>query len=307
VNLIVAEEPGELSREEIQRVLTPGGAAYLGSGSGAEIIRKPVPPGIDEWTHCLHDPSNNAVAHDTVVGPPKRLQWLGTPRWSRHHDRMASMSAMASTGEILWTAPHAQSGYKSPEDLLVVDGLVWSAPTTSGRDTGNLTGRDPRTVEVKIEFPPNVSTYWFHHRCYIAKATDNYIMPSRTGVEFVDFRNQDWLINHWVRGGCLYGIMPANGLIYAPPHNCACYPEAKLYGLNALAAKSDWQPPIEVEDESRLTTGPAFDAPQTSRRVSPTDWPPSVRTTPAAERLPRKCPPHSAPRGQPISAGGSAA
>jgi hypothetical protein len=32
--------------------------------------------------------------------------------------------------------------------------------------------------------------------------------------------------------------MPANGLIYAPPHPCACYPEAKLYGFVALAAGS---------------------------------------------------------------------
>ena len=29
--------------------------------------------------------------------------------------------------------------------------------------------------------------------------------------------------------------MPCNGLIYAAPHNCACYPEAKLSGFNALA------------------------------------------------------------------------
>ena len=35
-------------------------------------------------------------------------------------------------------------------------------------------------------FPPNVDTYWFHHRCYIAKATDNFLMPSRTGIEFID-------------------------------------------------------------------------------------------------------------------------
>ena len=30
------------------------------------------------------------------VGPPRRLKWFGSPRWSRHHDRMASMSALVS-------------------------------------------------------------------------------------------------------------------------------------------------------------------------------------------------------------------
>ena len=65
-------------------------------------------------------------------------------------------------------------------------GLVWAAPTTSGRDSGIWTGRDLLTGAVKSEFPPDVDTYWFHHRCYIAKATDRFIMPSRTGIEFVD-------------------------------------------------------------------------------------------------------------------------
>ena len=114
--------------------------------------------------------------------------------------------------------------------------MVWSAPTTSGRDSGVFTGRDLRTGKVMVEIPPNVDTYWFHHRCYIAKATDNFLMPSRTGIEFIDPETKNWDINHWVRGGCLYGVMPANGLTYAPPHNCACYPEAKLFGFNALAS-----------------------------------------------------------------------
>jgi outer membrane protein assembly factor BamB len=116
------------------------------------------------------------------------------------------------------------------------------------------------TGEVKNEFPPNVDTYWFHHRCYIAKATDKYLIPSRTGIEFVDHANQDWDINHWVRGGCLYGVMPCNGLLYAPPHNCACYPEAKLFGMNALApATASRELPKEVSDGGRLELGPAYD------------------------------------------------
>ena len=143
----------------------------------------------------------------------------------------------AASGKELWNRRTIPPATKSPQDLLVVGGLVWSAPLTSGQDSGIFTGRDPLTGEVKKEFPPDVETYWFHHRCYIAKATERFLMPSRTGIEFVDPTKEHWDINHWVRGGCLYGVMPANGLTYAPPHNCACYPEAKLYGFNALAAK----------------------------------------------------------------------
>ena len=124
------------------------------------------------------------------------------------------ISVTKENGQKLWDSVHPNSGYQSPQDLLVMDGLVWVAPTTSGKDTGVYTGRDPKTGEIKKEFAPDVDTYWFHHRCYIAKATDNFLIPSRTGTEFVSPDTKHWDINHWVRGGCLYGVMPCNGLTY---------------------------------------------------------------------------------------------
>ncbi|MCA9270621.1 MAG: class I SAM-dependent methyltransferase, partial [Planctomycetales bacterium] len=95
VNLVVLED-AKIPLKEALRVLTPGGVAYVHRGDAWEKTAKPWPKNIDEWTHYLHGPDGNAVAHDTVVGPPKHMQWLGSPRWSRHHDRMASMSAMVS-------------------------------------------------------------------------------------------------------------------------------------------------------------------------------------------------------------------
>lgn len=512
VNLLVAEKLADVPLSEVMRVLTPNGTAYLKTGDDWSVKKKPRPADIDEWTHYLHDASGNAVAHDDQVGPPRHLQWLGSPRWSRHHDRMASMSAMvssggrifyimdegsrisiqmpsrwkliardafngtvlwkrdiptwhshlwplksgptqlarrliatqdtvyvtlgirepltaidAATGEILdtygetkpteevvyeggtlfalvnpgesdltrygpklntgdqgrvarehrwnekvrrivavqpngdvlwkhdsvvvpltlaanaervffhdgrklicldrntgesvwtsvpvdrrqritfnfgpklvvyddvvlfaggdrkmrgldiatgkqlWEAPHAQSGYQSPEDLLVAGGLVWNAPTTKTQDTGVFTGRDPHTGEAKVEFPPDVETYWFHHRCYITKATDKFLLPSRTGIEFVDTSTKHWDINHWVRGGCLYGVMPCNGLVYAPPHNCACYPEAKLYGLNALAPASESRlVSAESKDKDRFERGPAFASEMLTEADSTNEWP----------------------------------
>ncbi len=170
------------------------------------------------------------------------------------------MTAVAAdTGETLWTGEHHRGGHNSPEDLLVVGGLVWSAAIAGGNDSGVWTGRDVKTGEVKNEFYPDVDTYWFHHRCYRAKATHQYLLPSRTGIEFVDFNRQTWEIHHWVRGACLYGIMPCNGLIYAPQHPCACYPEAKLDGFNALApAAAGPRIPEAAAGEERLERGPAY-------------------------------------------------
>ncbi|MCA9062922.1 MAG: PQQ-binding-like beta-propeller repeat protein, partial [Planctomycetaceae bacterium] len=188
--------------------------------------------------------------------------------------RMFSIDA--ASGKNLWDATHPNSGYQSPQDLMVIDGLVWCAPTTSGKDSGVYTGRDPRTGEVRKEFAPDVDTYWFHHRCYIAKATDNFIIPSRTGVEFVDYKKEHWDIHHWVRGGCLYGVMPCNGLTYTPPHDCACYPEAKLYGFNALAPMAPTRPiPAEVPEAGRLQKGPAYGKSLVSHAAESghDDWP----------------------------------
>jgi len=503
VNLVVSEDLGDVAMAEVMRVLAPNGVAYVKNGGKWTKTVKPRPKEIDEWTHYLYDATGNAVSHDSVVGPPRHLQWVGSPRWARHHDHMASMSALvatggrifyifdegatgsiqlpprwfliardafngailwkrpipewythrwplksghaqlprrllavgdrvyvtlgldaplsvldaatgqtirtyegskiteeviasegvlflvvkdspttfnqyrptgtycwdetahanrnwawdekkrqvaavqadtgkvlwkkhhpvapltlaadprcvyfhdgdkvvcldrktgrrvwasdpvarrspiptcfgptlvlygdvvlfsggnrsmtalaAQTGKTLWTAKHPRSGHQSPEDLLVVGGLAWAGAIATGRDSGLFTGRDLRTGEVASQFPPDVKIYWFHHRCYRSKATDRYLLPSRTGIEFIDFRNKHWITNHWVRGGCLYGIMPCNGLVYAPPHACACYIQGKLFGFNALApASASRQVPREVPDDGRLERGPAYAEP----------------------------------------------
>lgn len=507
-NLVVAEEDSEGVAGEAMRVLAPLGVLMTRKGADWEKRTKAWSEGIDEWSHYLHDADNNAVAHDTRVGPPRSLQWIGSPRWARHHDRLASMSALvtaggrlfyifdegptasvvlpskwaliardafngvvlwkkpieewqtrlwplksgpaqlprrlvatadtvfatlgidvpvtaldaatgetlrsyegtkgaeeilfsegelfvlvdaspnlakyadaakvndpwwagetktvmaleaasgetlwrheagvvpltltvddrrvlfhdgtrvvcldrrdgnvlwesepvgvvervmsffaptllvqdgvvlfaggeesglvkstggatksdtltaldASSGAVLWTAEHPPSGYSSPEDLFVIGGTVWFAGTSNGGLPGALTGLDLRTGEVKSSYEAaDVETYWFHHRCYRGKATDRYLMVSRTGIEFIDPTTGHWDINHWVRGGCMYGIMPANGLLYAPAHACACYPESKLFGFAALGAEAP-SPPQRVSDQPRLERGPAYSGPET--------------------------------------------
>jgi outer membrane protein assembly factor BamB len=165
----------------------------------------------------------------------------------------------AKDGTLLWEAPHYPAGHAgSPEDLMVIDGLVWCGRIAGGSHSGVFTGRDPKTGQVKREFTPNVDTYWFHHRCYRAKATDEYFLASRTGIEFVDIRRESWETHHWVRGACTYGIIPCNGLIYAPPHPCACYLDSKLSGFCALAPSSQRTLGGAASSERRLLKGPAF-------------------------------------------------
>jgi outer membrane protein assembly factor BamB len=514
VNLLVIEDAAAVSKEEIDRVLTPLGVAMVKKNGGWEKITKAWPKDMDEWTHYAYDSKGNPTSKDMLVGPPSRMQWVGNPRWSRHHDRMSSVSAKVSaggrifyiidegsrisilmpakfvliardafngtvlwkkpipqwsthlwplksgptqltrrlvavgdkvyvtmgitdpiscldgatgkeirvydqtkgaeeiilrngtlfalvnkeawrlnqefavkaqsdqkrvetefnwdgkprhlqaieaesgktlweqedriapvtlaiddkrvvyyngdgiaardvktgevkfttdptkrralyefnfaprillhndviiyaggdgamkgmnadTGKDMWTAPHEKSGYRSLEDVVVAQGLVWNAGVMNGNQSGEYRGFDPLTGEKKKSFFPDVpeGTYWFHHRCYMGKATEKYIIPSRTGIEYVDMDKQHWDLNHWVRGACLYGVMPANGLTYAGPHNCACYPEAKLDGMAAMASKPMYPIPANTPDDQRLVKGPAYADAIDEVEADVGDWP----------------------------------
>ncbi len=102
VNLVVCEDPGKVSVGEIMRVLCPQGVAYVKDGDGWKQTVKPRPQDIDEWTHFLYGPDNNAVSHDTVVDVPRRLQWMGKPKFARAHEQAASLGACVTTGGRLF-------------------------------------------------------------------------------------------------------------------------------------------------------------------------------------------------------------
>ena len=70
INLIVADDLGELPVHEVMRVLAPEGVALIG---GKKIV-KSRPKEIDEWQQHHHGADNNAVARDSVVGPPRHCQ-----------------------------------------------------------------------------------------------------------------------------------------------------------------------------------------------------------------------------------------
>lgn len=514
VNLIIAEDAKKLQEDEILRALAPNGVALVRSSGTWKKIVKPWPEEIDEWTHYLHDADGNPVADDTIVGPPERLQWIGSPRWSRHHDHMASMTSLVSasgrlfyiidegptasiqlppkwrlvardafngiilwkrdipqwnshqyplksgpahllrrlvavadkvyvtlgidapvtaldaatgkavlkyegsehtreiivsdgaaffvadtsrsllpdwrrkhtyvwantsqanpgwgwngtprkilayeadsarplwqadtpvapcslaadakrivlhdgeklvcidrksgdtlwqgektptalpvhtntgprvliykdvillapnTGKIsgwaakdgkkLWEQPHRPSGHQSLKDLFVVEGLVWTGSIAGSSHDGAFAGYDPATGNLAKEFPADVKVHWFHHRCYPAKAAGKYLLTARNGTEFIDLTTEHWKPHHWLRGGCIYGVMPCNGMTYAPMDSCGCQLEAKITGLKALAPGPLPQiSKASLSAKARLEKGPAYGKAQGPSADS-ADWP----------------------------------
>jgi len=548
VNLLVSQNLGKVTMTEVTRVLAPGGQAYIMKGGRWNHTVKPRPKNIDEWTHYLHGPSNNAVAKDSVVGPPKHVQWICGPQWARSHDHLSSTSAMVSAGgrvfyiidegstafaamkpkwklvardafngvllwkrdigsweghlrgfrtgpaelarrlvavgdrvyvtlgfgepitaldaatgktattyantantlefichagtlyavvgdrlpdntdgaavpvepkdiwhwwpiyketppkkhlvavrtdtgkllwkkddadtvEILptalaaagdqafienpthvialdaktgkeawrapreiskarptWTAPtlvvygevvlsgdravgkppattdarrkvqwtvnalggvapvgkliafSAKTGkqlwacparevYNAPVDVLVAGGLVWTGSQVGRTDPGITAGRDVKTGEIKRTRPKDPGQFPYgpvHHRCYRNKATERYLVLGRDGIEFIDIATGKGQSNQWTRGACQYGVMPCNGLVYVPPHSCACHIEYKLSNFNVLApAKGPGMTtPGEAMRAPRLEKGAAFGKiMERLRRGEHSNWP----------------------------------
>ncbi|MHC4401892.1 MAG: outer membrane protein assembly factor BamB family protein [Planctomycetota bacterium] len=519
VRLLVAEDLGQVGMEEVLRVLCPDGVALVTEGENWRKTVKPWPEDIDQWTHYLHDPSNNAVAEDTVLGPPRRVQWIGGPRWTRDHNTLNSISSVVTaagrifflldeatgstmkvpgqwvivardafsgvelwrkpikawashtirfrsgppqlprllvaskehvytplelngpisqmdsrTGEVLgtydwsrgaeeivllkkrllvlgstpagergengkaagktnqpakrsivaidtesgealwqyavlhgrpmpetlasdgkhvciqvhngvvcldlasgkqrWSYGNVQSqnraqqrptgfgryvlvissnvvlcnlageltaisikdgeklwsceggqGFHAPLDVFVIDGIVWTGnhpkDSVSPPPVDDFSaGRDLLTGEVKYrnQVMVDLQSVGHHHRCYRNKASLRYIMTGKRGIEMLDLDGDNHSRNNWVRGTCQYGIMPANGLIYAPPHSCGCYTESMVRGFVALAPEHSARERAAVLSRksgfSRLQKGPAYGTVQPAQfKPQPGAWP----------------------------------
>lgn len=508
VNLIVATGACEVPQEELLRALAPGGVAYI---HGNKTV-KPWPKELDEWTHFHHDPQGTMVGKDQVVGPPRRIQWVGEPKWLRNHDFMTVMHAMVSArgkvfyvidealrnhiflpsrwtliardgfngtilwkkkltdwhptnwplksgpghyprklvavgdrvyvaaglaepvkcidavtgdtirtyegtrptqeillsdgilyllvdpdvapvdyraatttykeinrasrgwawtpqsplrkimavearsgrrlwehpakvapltltvgdnkvfyhngqgmvaidrrtgekmwqsqgpvvnmvltggslrvslsdgvavlasgtkltafsedkGEELWSGTLLKTSHHCPEDLFIIDGLIWSPNTGRPQEKGtHFKVLDLHTGEVRRDFvATNLPGFPMHPRCYPGRATTKYIMMNGMGTEFYEVGGEKVDINNFVRGSCIYGVMPCNGLLYKPPDTCACYYQSKLEYLCALAPGRFQTDGSKLKD--RLEKGPAYGHRPSAAGNAPSSWP----------------------------------
>jgi outer membrane protein assembly factor BamB len=173
-------------------------------------------------------------------------------------------------GAELWTAPIADNYHKSA-DLFVAAGRVW----TGG--SAKPTAYDPKSGEQQMVITQQMTGPMGHDRCYRNFITDRFYINSKTGgADFVDLRTGDEYPNHWLRGTCGMGVIPANGLLYVPPYSCQCSAGAMIQGMNALAGLPELTSPdqeIPVKRELRLIRGPAFGESEPGQVAGPADWP----------------------------------
>jgi len=258
---------------------------------GPDIVALDYRTGAEKW----RSPFPTAPADLTAGGiQSKGTLWNGTmivAHGAVVHASPSKLAAFAAdSGKLLWSQPKRYIGHLWYEwkDVFVIDRLVWTWSSELDRatlDAGggkkqrtlgprSVNGYDILTGKLVKQVPLGaIFTTHHHHRCYRNKATLRYILASRRGTEFVDLLEGKHTVHNWVRGTCHVGMMPANGLQYAPPHPCQCYIDEKLNGMMALAPAR----PAEPEPTARrLQRGPAFASPATAR-PAPThteaDWP----------------------------------
>jgi len=249
--------------------------------------RMPVTPmtlSADEKKVCLYDGSavialDRGTGKDLWQADVVDMKLVGTgyagPRLVLRGDYvvfspMGSIFAIsAKTGKVLWSIRgKPRSGHFSLEDFYVLGETIWAMARGNQGAFVTYNLADGKKLG---EFRNPIPSFYIHQRCYPGRATTKVLLPPIMGIQVYEMDNDKWFNNHWVRGGCIYGIMPANGMVYAPPHACACYYQSKLNGFNALApeAQSAKAPPAE----QRLLKGPAHGQCGQAAARSASAWP----------------------------------
>ncbi|MHC4251314.1 MAG: outer membrane protein assembly factor BamB family protein [Planctomycetota bacterium] len=264
---------------------------------GGDVVGLDFRTGAERWR--TEFPLDDADARAGGMRAKGRL-WVGTMIATGGVVLHASPNRLAAldpaTGKILWTQPKKYIGHLWYEwkDVFVIGGLAWTwgadlvreqLKAGGGRQSHSLfpatvKGYDLRTGKLVKSVPlGKIFKSHHHHRCYRNKATSRYILASRRGTEFVDLEDGKHTVHNWVRGTCHLGMMPANGLQYAPPHPCQCYIEEKLSGMIALAPALDEAEAVGETakgEADRLKRGPAFGGatgPQAGQEPGEEDWP----------------------------------
>ncbi len=269
----------------------PDEIVCLDAASGREIWRAPRPVAKSRlsWTAptlVVYD--GVVLSADRAVAPkPKDAPEGREVVWS-----VSSAGGQAPVGELiafsaedgkrLWSCP-AKENYNAPIDVLVADGLVWTGKLVQANEPGITEGRDPKTGEVKRTRPADQEFFqpgMGHGRCHRNRATERFLILGRSGVEFIDVATGRGIANHWTRGTCQFGVLFADGLLFVPPHPCACFIRSKLTGFHCFAPKrASAIVPEKVDPASRRVGGPACDSPsKTPDPQSPvpgpaSDWP----------------------------------
>jgi outer membrane protein assembly factor BamB len=238
-----------------------------------------LPTGQQVVTRDQANPDSPGAEKSTIVLAPQFA-----PTLIIYHDVVAfaggrQLNVVSATdGSELWRADYAPSNYSVPVDLFGFQGCLWGPDTQMNLwrpldDNLDVNAYDPLTGAVRKSVKGNYGFRFQHHRCHQMKVVDDKVVAGRAGIEFLDTNTGELAAHHWMRGSCYFGVLPANGRLYVPPHDCACYVRAKLAGFFSFTSDLP-ERTEEIPERARLLLGPAHLAhKQDPPEMQTEDWP----------------------------------
>ncbi|MCK4960371.1 MAG: PQQ-binding-like beta-propeller repeat protein, partial [Planctomycetes bacterium] len=245
INLVLCEESTRVHRDELIRVIAPGGMLMIKTGNGWKKIVKPRPAGMDEWNQFLHDADNNGVSLDDV-GAPQRLRWHDVPEFGRSKSISPSVTNMVSANGIVFTIEDRATteNVNAPVEYRLVardafNGIqLWSQPMQLWSNW--------QTFSIK-----SISTQ--QQRCLAAVGDYVYCCPefggpvtvfnARTGEQTKVFSETVRTREFAIENNVLYGI---KGAPYAMDGH-GDYRNNKTYALNLNTGTLKWNKKIAAE------------------------------------------------------------
>ena len=115
---------------ELLRALRPRAVAHVG---GRKIV-KPVPAGIDDWSHPFHGPDNNPQSNDQLVRGDFRTQFLADPKFSPMPEQ--SVAAGGRIFKAMGHIAHKENQNAMLNTLLCINAyngtILWQRPLPTG-------------------------------------------------------------------------------------------------------------------------------------------------------------------------------
>ncbi len=246
---------------------TANGLFCVDSRTGKRIWAKEKPI-ANALGHDSHTPGT--TPNTVVIADDKVFAVESSPTQRIASNAKGTVFAYSlKDGKLLWQAP-VQGNYESSCDICYVKGTLW----VGGH---NPTQHDAETGEVVKKIVQKMTGPMSHDRCYRNYITERYFINSKTGgADFLELQTSKEFPNHWTRGGCGSGVLPANGLIYSTPFSCQCSMGSMFQGMNAYASQPGLQTsdqPIPVKRSVRLEKGPAYNKITEPIPAADDDWP----------------------------------
>ncbi|MFT5326688.1 MAG: outer membrane protein assembly factor BamB [Planctomycetaceae bacterium] len=180
--VLVAEAAADqVSDAEVLRVLRPLGIAIIGNRK----LVKPVPAGMDDWSHPYHGPDNNPQSNDQLVKGAFQTQFIADPKFSPmpeqtviaggrifkamgHIAHKANQNEMLNTllcinaynGTILWRRPLPEGFMIHRNTMIAADDALYLGDHESCKVIDARTGEATREIKIGEDISDGPTWKW---------------------------------------------------------------------------------------------------------------------------------------------------